>query len=129
MEEVETEGSSSISEIEPSKISVNPSQPCRESDEATLEELADSIRKIRATQPIALRKVSDDGYQIIAGECCYHASQKTGLDVIPTCIHTADDENVMEMALIGSMQRKDLNSVETAPAYQHLTEQYDPAQE
>ncbi len=101
MEEVKTEGSSSINEIELSKISVNPNQPRREFDETALEELADSIREIGIIQPITLRKVSDDEYQIIAGERRYRASQKAGLDTIPAYIRTADDENVMEMALIG----------------------------
>ena len=120
MEEVKTEGSSSINEIELSKISVNPNQPRREFDETALEELADSIREIGIIQPITLRKVSDDEYQIIAGERRYRASQKAGLDTIPAYIRTADDENVMEMALIENIQREDLNSVEIALAYQHL---------
>ena len=114
MEEVKTEGSSSINEIELSKISVNPNQPRREFDETALEELADSIREIGIIQPITLRKVSDDEYQIIAGERRYRASQKAGLDTIPAYIRTADDENVMEMALIENIQREDLNSVEIA---------------
>ena len=120
MEEVKTEGSSSINEIELSKISVNPNQPRREFDETALEELADSIREIGIIQPITLRKVSDDEYQIIAGERRYRASQKAGLDTIPAYIRTADDENI---------QREDLNSVEIALAYQHLIEQYDLTQE
>ena len=128
MEEVKTEGSSSINEIELSKISVNPNQPRREFDETALEELADSIREIGIIQPITLRKVSDE-YQIIAGERRYRASQKAGLDTIPAYIRTADDENVMEMALIENIQREDLNSVEIALAYQHLIEQYDLTQE
>ena len=129
MEEVKTEGSSSINEIELSQISVNPNQPRREFDETALEELADSIREIGIIQPITLRKVSDDEYQIIAGERRYRASQKAGLDTIPAYIRTADDENVMEMALIENIQREDLNSVEIALAYQHLIEQYDLTQE
>ena len=65
MEEVKTEGSSSINEIELSKISVNPNQPRREFDETALEELADSIREIGIIQPITLRKVSDDEYRLL----------------------------------------------------------------
>ena len=91
--------------------------------------MADSIREIGIIQPITLRKVSDDEYQIIAGERRYRASQKAGLDTIPAYIRTADDENVMEMALIENIQREDLNSVEIALAYQHLIEQYDLTQE
>ncbi|KAA6351138.1 putative chromosome-partitioning protein ParB [termite gut metagenome] len=128
-EEVKTEGSSSINEIELWKISVNPSQPRREFDEGTLQELADSIAEIGVIQPITLRKLSDDEYQIIAGERRYRASQKAGLSAIPAYIRTADDENMMEMALIENIQREDLNAMEIALAYQHLIEQYSLTQE
>lgn len=129
MDEVKTEGSSSINEIELSKISVNPNQPRREFDEIALQELADSIIEIGIIQPITLRKLSDDEYQIIAGERRYRASLNAGLTTIPAYIRTADDENVMEMALIENIQREDLNSVEIALAYQHLIEQYNLTQE
>src|SRR5574344_1484903 len=129
MDEVQTEGSSSINEIELSKISVNPNQPRREFDETALGELADSISEIGIIQPITLRKINEDEYQIIAGERRYRASLKAGLKSIPAYIRTADDENVMEMALIENIQREDLNSVEIALAYQHLLEQYDLTQE
>ena len=120
MDEVQTEGSSSINEIELSKIAVNPNQPRREFDQTALQELADSIAEIGIIQPITLRKLSDDEYQIIAGERRFRASQMAGLTSIPAYIRTADDENVMEMALIENIQREDLNSVEIALAYQHL---------
>lgn len=129
MDEVKTEGSSSINEIELSKISVNPNQPRREFDETALQELADSIAEIGIIQPITLRKLTDTEYQIIAGERRYRASLKAGLSTIPAYIRTADDENVMEMALIENIQREDLNSVEIALAYQHLIEQYNLTQE
>lgn len=129
MDEVKTEGSSSINEIELSKISVNPNQPRREFDETALQELADSIKEIGIIQPITLRKIDDDSYQIIAGERRYRASLKAGLETIPAYIRTADDENVMEMALIENIQREDLNAVEIALAYQHLLEQYALTQE
>lgn len=129
MDEVKTEGSSSINEVDLSQISVNPNQPRREFDETALQELADSISEIGIIQPITLRKLSDDEYQIIAGERRFRASQKAGLRSIPAYIRTADDENVMEMALIENIQREDLNSVEIALAYQHLIEQYDLTQE
>lgn len=129
MDEVKTEGSSSINEIELSKISVNPNQPRSEFDETALQELADSIKEIGIIQPITLRKLTDTEYQIIAGERRYRASLKAGLSTIPAYIRTADDENVMEMALIENIQREDLNSVEIALAYQHLIEQYNLTQE
>lgn len=129
MDEVKTEGSSSINEIELDKISVNPNQPRREFDQAALEELSASIAEIGIIQPITLRKVSEDSYQIIAGERRYRASLLAGLKTIPAYIRTADDENVMEMALIENIQREDLNSLEIALAYQHLIEQYNLTQE
>ncbi len=129
MDEVKTEGSSSINEIELSKISVNPSQPRREFDQTALEELADSIKEIGIIQPITLRMISEDSYQIIAGERRYRATQLAGLPTITAYIRTADDENVMEMALIENIQREDLNSLEIALAYQHLIEQYNLTQE
>ena len=129
MDDVKTEGSSSINEIELAKISVNPNQPRREVDETALLELADSIAEIGIIQPITLRKVSDNEYQIIAGERRYRASQRAGLKTIPAYIRTADDENMMEMALIENIQREDLNAEEIALAYQHLLDQYELTQE
>lgn len=129
IDEVKTEGSSTINEIELEKISANPNQPRREFDPVALQELADSIREIGIIQPITLRKVSDESYQIIAGERRYRASLLAGNRSIPAYIRTADDENVMEMALIENIQREDLNSVEIALAYQHLIEQYALTQE
>ena len=128
-EEVKTSGSSSINEIELDKISVNPNQPRREFDPIALQELADSIAEIGIIQPITLRKLNEDSYQIIAGERRYRASILAGLKTIPAYIRTADDENVMEMALIENIQREDLNSLEIALAYQHLIEQYELTQE
>lgn len=128
-EEVKTSGSSNIGEIELSKISANPNQPRREFDPIALQELADSIAEVGIIQPITLRKINDDSYQIIAGERRFKASALAGLKTIPAYIKTADDENVMEMALIENIQREDLNSLEIALAYQHLIEQYELTQE
>ncbi len=128
-DEVKTSGSSSINEIEIDKISANPNQPRREFDPIALQELADSIGEIGIIQPITLRQLSEDSYQIIAGERRYRASVMAGLKTIPAYIRTADDENIMEMALIENIQREDLNSLEIALAYQHLIEQYGLTQE
>ena len=127
--EVHTDGSSTINEIELDKISPNPNQPRRDFDPESLRELADSIAEIGIVQPITLRKMEDDTFQIIAGERRWRASKQAGLHTIPAYIRTADDENVMEMALIENIQREDLNSVEIALAYQHLLEQYGLTQE
>ena len=128
-EEVRTEGSSTINEVEISLIDRNPNQPRREFDEEALQELADSITEIGIVQPITLRELENGRYQIIAGERRWRASQKAGLKTIPAYIRTASDENVMEMALIENIQRQDLNSIEIALAYQHLIDAYNLTQE
>ena len=126
---VKTEGSSSISEISIQLIKANPNQPRREFDPDALQELADSIKEIGIIQPITLRKMDDGTYQIIAGERRFRASQLAGLDAVPAYIRTADDENVMEMALVENIQREDLNAMEIALANQHLLEEYNLTQD
>lgn len=128
-EDVRTEGASTINEIAINLIDANPNQPRREFDEVALQELSDSILKIGIIQPITLRKMEDGRYQIIAGERRWRASQLAGLQTIPAYIRTADDENVMEMALVENIQRQDLNAIEIALAYQHLIDQYGLTQE
>lgn len=128
-EEVETSGSSSISEVALSQIEANPNQPRREFDEKALEELAESIRNFGIIQPITLRKLSDERYQIIAGERRWRASQMAGIQRVPAYIRTADDENMMQMALVENIQREELNPIEVALAYQHLIERYNLKQE
>ena len=129
MDEVVTSGSSSINEYDIDKIVVNPNQPRREFDEDALLELATSIGEIGIIQPITLRDLENGTYQIIAGERRFRASKLAGLTAIPAYIRTANDETVMEMALIENIQREDLNAVEIALAYQHLIEQYELTQE
>lgn len=128
-EEVRTNGSSSINEVPIDSIEANPNQPRREFDPVALEELAESIRQIGIIQPITLRKMDDGTYQIIAGERRWRASQMAGLKAIPAYIRTADDENMMQMALVENIQREDLNAIEIALAYQNLMEQYDLTQD
>ena len=129
LEDVSTGGSSSINEIEIQNIIPNPSQPRQIFDEETLNELAVSIAQLGVIQPIALRQVEDGKYQIIAGERRYRASLKAGKTTIPAYIRTAEDDTVMEMALIENIQREDLNSIEVALAYQKLIETYSLTQE
>ncbi len=128
-EEVKTNGSSSINEIAISKIKANPNQPRREFDPEALAELADSIREIGIIQPVTLREMEDGSYQIIAGERRWRASQMAGLEYIPAYIRTADDEKMMQMALVENIQREDLNAIEIALAYQNLIEQYQLTQD
>ena len=127
--DIQTEGSSSINEIELDKIKVNPNQPRREFDNAALQELANSIREIGIVQPITLRQMADGSYQIIAGERRWRASQLAGLTTIPAYIRTISDESVMEMALVENIQREDLNPIEIALAYAHLLEHTGMTQE
>ena len=129
IDEVKTEGSSSINEIELSKIKANPDQPRSIFEEEALEELAASIRQLGIIQPITLRKQEDDSFQIIAGERRYRASLMAGLKTIPAYIKTAEDDTVMEMALIENIQREDLNAIEIALAYQKLIDTYSLTQE
>ena len=111
MDEVKTSGSSSISEVPLSQIQPNPDQHRRVFDEEALRELAVSIKQLGVIQPITLRKIDDDTYQIIAGERRYRASMIAQVESIPAYVKTAEDENVMEMALIENIQREDLNSI------------------
>ena len=125
----ETQGSSSISEVELEKIIPNPDQPRRAFDEEGLRELSASIKSIGVIQPVTLRKLDDETYQIIAGERRYRASQMAGLYTIPAYIKTADNDEMMEMALIENIQREDLNSIEIALAYQNLIDTLSLTQE
>ncbi|MBR6758259.1 MAG: ParB/RepB/Spo0J family partition protein [Bacteroidaceae bacterium] len=129
MDEIETSGTSSISEIELSRIQPNPDQPRREFDNESLEELATSIREIGIVQPISLRQLANGTYQIIAGERRYRAALLAGLSTIPAYIRTVEDEAVMEMALIENIQREDLNAIEIALSFKKLIEQYNLTQE
>ena len=128
-EEVHTSGSSSISEVPVFKIKANPNQPRREFATDALQELAESIQQIGIIQPITLRLMEDGTYQIIAGERRWRASQMAGLTSIPAYVRTADDENMMQMALVENIQREDLNAIEIALAYQNLIEQYNLTQD
>jgi len=128
-EEIRTEGSSSISEVALSLIVPNPDQPRREFDEEALAELASSISTLGLVQPISLRKMPEGNYQIIAGERRFRAAKLAGLTEIPAYIKTAEDDLVMEMALIENIQREDLNAIEIALAFQKLLEIYQLTQE
>lgn len=119
-ENVRPQGSSTINEIPLEQIEANPNQPRREFDEDALQELANSIVEIGIIQPITLRQVEDNKFQIIAGERRWRASQLAGLQAIPAYIRTIKDESIMELALVENIQREDLNAIEIALAYEHL---------
>ena len=128
-EDVVTNGSDTISEVDINLIDANPNQPRREFNEEALQELADSISEIGIVQPITLRKLDNGRYQIVAGERRWRASMHANRSVIPAYIISVDEENLMEMALVENIQRQDLNAIEVALAYQHLIEQYGLTQE
>ena len=129
MDDLNTGGSSSINEVELSKIEANPEQPRSVFDQEALEELAASIKTIGLVQPITLREVQPDKYQIISGERRYRASLIAGLTSIPAYVRKASDENMMEMALIENIQREDLNAIEIALTFQKLIEKLSLTQE
>lgn len=120
--DVKTQGSSNLNEIPIEQIEPNPDQPRREFDETAMQELTASIQTMGIIAPITLRQVSENHYQIIAGERRWRASQIAGLTAIPAYIRTANDESVMELALVENIQREDLNAIEIALAYEHLAE-------
>lgn len=120
--DIQTKGTSNLNEIPIKLIEPNPNQPRREFDESAMKELASSIREIGLITPITVRQTEEGTYQIIAGERRWRASQMAGLESLPAYIKTAADDDVMEMALVENIQREDLNPIEIALAYQHLSE-------
>jgi len=109
-ETVSTQGSSTINEVALDQIEANPNQPRREFDPVALEELANSIRELGLVQPITLRQIDDNRFQIIAGERRWRASQLAGLKAVPAYIRTIKDENVMELALVEmGLQKKEID--------------------
>lgn len=129
MDDIQTGGSSAINEIELSQISPNPEQPRTWFDEDALEELASSIRELGIIQPLTLRKIGDEQYQIISGERRFRAAKVAGLSSVPAYIRTASDSELTEMALIENIQREDLNAIEVALTFRKLIEQYHLTQE
>ena len=104
-------------------------QPRKRFDEASLAELADSIREHGLIQPLTVRRLSSGYYQIIAGERRWRAAKLAGLKELPVVIIEADDRKAMELAMIENLQREDLNPMEEAEGYRALVEQYGMTQE
>ena len=129
MDDAPARGTSAISDIPLSAITPNPEQPRTQFDEESLEELAASIRELGIIQPLSLRKVGPDAYQIIAGERRYRAAIKAGLEHVPAYIRAANDVEITEMALIENIQREDLNAIEVALSFKKLIDQYNLTQE
>ena len=120
---------SKIDEIDIDDIEVNPYQPRNHFDQEALQELADSISVQGIIQPITVRKLEENSYQIISGERRLQASRLAGLSAIPAYIRTADDQQMLEMALIENIQRENLNALEIALSYQRLLSECDLKQE
>jgi len=125
-EKLETEmpasqtGSGSLGEISLDEIEVNPFQPRQDFDQVALNELADSIKVHGIIQPITVRKLARNQYQLISGERRFQAARLAGLAYIPAYIRSADDQQMLEMALIENIQRENLNPVDIALSYQRL---------
>ena len=102
------------------QIETNPFQPRTHFDQEAIEELADSIRVHGVIQPITVRRLARDQYQLITGERRFQASRLAGLQSIPAYVRSADDQQMLEMALIENIQRENLNAIEIALSYQRL---------
>ena len=129
MDDLQTSGSSAISDIAVSQIMPNPEQPRSSFDKESLKELAASIKEIGIIQPLTLRRLEDDKYQIISGERRYRAAKMAGVETVPAYIREANDTELTEMALIENIQREDLNAIEIALTLRKLIDQYNLTQE
>jgi ParB family chromosome partitioning protein len=123
------EGVNLMDEISLDLIETNPFQPREYFAPEALQELAESIRVQGIIQPITVRKVSAKKYQLISGERRFQASKLAGLKTIPAYVRTADDQQMIEMALIENIQRENLNAIEIALSYKRLMEECDLKQE
>jgi ParB family chromosome partitioning protein len=119
----------SISELPLDQIEVNPFQPRTDFDEDALQELAISIKELGVIQPITVRKLGYDKFQLISGERRFRATQIAGLNSIPVYIRIANDQEMLEMALVENIQREQLNPVEVALSYQRLIDECKLTQE
>lgn len=109
-----------IAKLELKKIEANPFQPRSDFEEQALKELSESIKQQGIIQPITVRKLGYDKYQLISGERRFKASSMAGLDEIPAYIRIANDQQMLEMALVENIQRRNLNAIEIAISYQRL---------
>ena len=119
----------SISEIEINLIEVNPFQPRSDFDDTSLQELAISIKELGIIQPVTVRKLDKVKFQLISGERRFRASKIAGLKTIPAYIRTANDQLMLEMALVENIQRDQLNPVEIALSFQRLIDECKLTQE
>ena len=120
---------SGMTEIPLEEIEVNPFQPRSHFDQEALLELAESIQVHGIIQPITVRRLSEHQYQLISGERRFQASKLAGLKTIPVYLRTANDQQMLEMALIENIQRENLNAIEIALSYQRLMSECNLKQE
>ena len=118
-----------IVELELSRIEVNPFQPRTKFNEESLRELASSIKELGVIQPIMVRKIAFNKYQLVSGERRFRASGLIGLKTIPAYIRIANDQESLEMALVENIQRQDLDPIEIALSYQRLIDEINLTQE
>lgn len=119
----------SVGNIPLSEIDSNPYQPRTDFEAQALQELSDSIKAQGIIQPITVRKTGDDRYQLISGERRLRAALMAGIPSLPAFIRTADDTQMLELALVENLQRKDLNCIEVAISFQRLAEELEYSQE
>ena len=125
----EFNGMGSVNEIKIAEIEVNPFQPRTDFDAQALQELSDSIKLQGLIQPITVRRVNAHRYQLISGERRLRASKLAGLTQIPAYVRTANDQQMLEMALIENIQRENLNAIEVALSFQRMIEECSLKQE
>jgi ParB family chromosome partitioning protein len=118
-----------IVELDLDAIVVNPFQPRSNFNDETLQELASSIKELGVIQPITVRKIDFNKYQLVSGERRYRASKLIGMETIPAYIRIANDQESLEMALVENIQRQDLDPIEIALSYQRLIDEIELTQE
>ena len=118
-----------IVEIELDKIEVNPYQPRTYFDEESLQELANSIKELGVIQPITVRKLEENTFQLVSGERRFRASKLINNQTVPAYIRIANDQEMLEMALVENIQRKNLDPIEVALSYQRLIDEIQLTQE
>lgn len=118
-----------IIELEIENIEVNPFQPRTSFNEDSLKELASSIRELGIIQPITVRKLSRNKFQLVSGERRFRASKLIGLETIPAYVRLANDQESLEMALVENIQRQDLDPIEIALSYERLINEIELTQE
>jgi len=118
-----------VVELDIESIEVNPFQPRSNFNDGALEELASSIRELGIIQPITVRKLDFNKFQLVSGERRFRASKMVGLETVPAYIRIANDQESLEMALVENIQRQDLDPIEIALSYQRLIDEIQVTQE